>query len=169
MAVSLISTGLSGDILNSGMPSFCTKATDASNVTGNADTWPADASAASNLSVNTERFDLGGDVAGMLFTAPVTGRYRFAFIMNLAGGTSSNASYGNAQIRTSNRNYALVHSYDWWNYPSFGSGVNYIFCIHGQIFTEMEANDTAHATIRIFGSNKGFDVSSYFFMGHLIC
>jgi len=168
MAVSLVGTGLAGNILNSGMPCFCTKLAAQNNVTGDNTKVPVDATAASNLSVTAERFDLGGDVTGGLFTAPITGRYQFAYIMGVSGVTSGN-SYGSSNIRTSNQSYIMAHSYNWWNWFNHGSGVNWIAAIEGSIFADLDANDTAHCDIAIYEISKTVDISETYFMGALVC
>ena len=168
MAVSLVGTGLAGNILNSGMPCFCTKLATQTNVTGDNTKVPANAAAASNLSVTAERFDLGGDVTGGLFTAPVAGRYHLAYIMGISGVTSGN-SYGNSNILTSNQGYVLSHSYNWWNWINHGSGVNWVCAIEGSILADMDANDTAHADLAIYEISKTVDISDTYFMGALVC
>jgi hypothetical protein len=166
MAVSLISTGLSGNILNSGMPAFCVDLATTNNVTGDNTTWPASTTAAAALSVITERFDQGGDLTGGLFTAPVTGRYFLAYTMGISGMTSSN-NYGNSQLFTSNQNYVFAHSYDWyrWFYP----GATWIGHISGAVFTDMDLGDTAYANIAIYGVGKTVDINTFRFMGYLVC
>ena len=100
--------------------------------------------AQTNLAINTyhtivfggEVFDQGSDFASNTFTAPVTGRYQFNLQIRLYQIDAA-ASYYQAYITTSNRNYeaALIT-------PLFTSDPTYM-TLSSSFLVDMDAADTA--------------------------
>ena len=168
MAVSLISTGLSGDILNATQCAFNVKLDPQANVTGDNTTFPANTDDASNIGT-TETYDQGGDVSGALFTAPVTGRYALYYFVTIQGVNTE--SYANMQFVTSNNSYLFYHSYDSYNMFAVGSAnPGWIAAISGEIICDMDASDTAFISHAFYSISKVVDiVDNSFFTGHLVC
>jgi len=99
----------------------------------------------------SEIFDQGGDfVTSGTFTAPVDGRYYFSMSMQISGLASGHN--GEMRLVTSNGTYKLYKN----NTVSMGSTVEYTSCA----FVDMDASDTATATLDIAGGAKTVDVAA---------
>jgi len=93
------------------------------------------------IDFNTEIFDNGGDFSADTFTAPITGKYMFMTGIALKGVTGS-ATRIIVDIITSNRSYQKEIKPS----PTIArQGVDFS-CI-----ADMDASDTAHVTVRVFG------------------
>ena len=84
----------------------------------------------------TERWDVGGNVSGATFTAPVTGKYFLNYNMLYENASGSNVFED--IIVTSNRSYAM-----WRNSSAYSSGSNYLYNALS-VIADMDANDTAY-------------------------
>ena len=95
-----------------------------------------------------EIFDVNGDFASNVFTAPVTGKYQLSFSIrgdNLVSGT---AYYG-MTLATSNRSYQ--HIYQAFNSTSYHS-------FQMAVVADMDANDTASV---VFNQSDGTSSSAH--------
>jgi hypothetical protein len=123
------------------------------NVTGNAVAF----SMGSSISA-TEIFDIGSNVTGMSFTAPVTGKYQLSGGIDISGAASNN-DYGFLRLVTSNRNYTVAHSYQWYDWFATGMGT-WIAHPTFSLLVDMDANDTAYLELRIWSGSQVIDVES---------
>ena len=153
MAISLTSTGLSGEIRNTTQPAFCVKKDNdqGSPATGATVTW------------SSERFDQGSDFTSNTFTAPVTGRY-FLIVYYRLDGHDQN-SYGYMHINTSNINYEMhLHSTNEWD-----ASASY-YPMHGHALADMDASDTAYVQWHFNAGNAPSNISpDGYFSGFLVC
>jgi hypothetical protein len=154
MAVSLTSTGLSGEVSNSLQPAFCVK------FSGNQNT-PA---SGATLVWGTERFDQSGDFTSNTFTAPVAGKYQLQFATRFNTVDLDN-TYIYMQIVTSNHTYEmnLKSSYQWDADAPYMPAFGFALC-------DMDASDTAFIRYN-FATGvtvASIDIGSYF-SGFLAC
>tara|TARA_B100000963_G_scaffold56180_1_gene44261 strand:+ start:25 stop:693 length:669 start_codon:yes stop_codon:yes gene_type:complete len=100
------------------------------------------------IALDTEIFDVNGDVSSNTFTAPVTGKYYLQGMVCLDAGSSANTRFNRMfmQIVASNRT-ALYESGQMYSNEDDIMGVN------GSIVMDMDANDTA--ILRVFASRNG--------------
>ncbi len=100
------------------------------------------------IPLDTEAFDLNGDVSSNTFTAPVTGKYFINGAINLDAGSSSNTRFQNVivMLTCSNRKlkfgYNTVYTNEDDHMQLSGSGV-----------IDMDANDTC--VLQVFVSRHG--------------
>ena len=117
---------------------------------------------------NSEVFDQNADfnTSTYTFTAPATGRYQFN--LNLANFEidSANTEYTNASIITSNRSYS-----SFFDTQQQLNADCYYFYINLSILADMDANDTAYATVKQHNGTQQQDINSYhtYFSGYLAC
>jgi len=108
----------------------------------------------------TERFDVGGCFSndGMLFVAPITGKYllcgQFTF-----SGLASNHTASYFALVTSNQTY----------YPLYGAEldtVSYLgtFGTAFSIIADMDANDSAQLAVQVYGGSKVVDATTATFL-----
>jgi len=100
------------------------------------------------IALDTEIFDVNGDVSSNTFTAPVTGKYFLSGQVRLDAGTGANTRFNKVYIEfeCSNRD------------ARFEFGQNYTdeddrMGVTGSIVMDMDASDTA--VLRIFASRNG--------------
>ena len=100
------------------------------------------------IHLDTEIFDVNGDVTNHTFTAPVTGKYYLAGLVRLDAGSSSNTRFNRMfmQFNASNRG-ALFETGQMYTDEDDRMGVS------GSIVMDMDANDTV--TMRVFASRNG--------------
>lgn len=137
-------------------PSFrVTLGTTTANVTGN--------NTAYDVAFDTETWDIGGNYASSLFTAPVTGKYRFETHIYVSGAGSA-PTYGDIKIITSNRTY----THRMWDVGNSGGPGGMTF----SVLADMDAADTAKVQITIGGiGTDTLDVEIgelSFFSGNLV-
>lgn len=133
----------------------------AANVTGDATSYQLGTNAL------TEIYDQGADFnTNGTFTAPITGRYLLTVsigIFNLAAGNT----FILGQIVTSNRTFNPHVS------SSAARDVNNSFFVNYSAHADMDAGDTATATIRVDGGAKSVDIAdanlNTYFAGYLMC
>jgi len=89
------------------------------------------------ITFDTERFDVNGDFASNVFTAPVTGKYLITFCVS-ASPVDYDATYNRVKLVTSNRNYSfgIRGSQTWTANPNYHS-------FEGALLVDMDASDTA--------------------------
>ena len=121
------------------------------------------ATASTAITWSTERFDQNGDFASNTFTAPVTGKYQLNVTLRL-NNVDTGASYYNAYLLTSNRNYYSIFD------PNFSADLNYWF-VQISVLADMDANDTASVTMYQHGGTAQTDIAGAInytkFMGYL--
>lgn len=145
MTVSLISTGLSGDIRNTGLP--CFEVTCSHLNTGNGTMF-----ATNNGFTVSERFDQGADfnTATGNFTAPVTGRYLACIDIRI--DSVVNATYFHVGLVTSNVDRHSVAITQSLNRTYESMSISHI--------TDMDAADTAYCKVYTSGSTFTTDTQS---------
>jgi len=137
-------------------PAFLvTKSGAQSNVSnGNTITW------------DSEVYDQNADFASNTFTAPVTGRYLFAYQIRI-DALASNMTYALFNTQTSNRTYQNIYN------TQTGADVTTIFRnFTGSIVADMDANDTCIISYGEAGGSVGtadVDGSVSFWSGTLLC
>ena len=102
--------------------------------------------------MSREVFDNGGNVANSVFTAPVTGKYQLQFTTKLLNVDSA-GTYVAVYLNTSNRIYTSQYKND----VLFSADAGY-HTIHMQALVDMDANDTAHMSIRPQGGTAQMDL-----------
>jgi len=100
------------------------------------------------IALDTEIFDVNGDVSSDTFTAPVTGKYFLSAMVRLDAGSSSNTRFNRVymEFQCSNRG-ALFEFGQVYTDEDDRMGVT------GSIVMDMDASDTA--VLRIFASRNG--------------
>ena len=108
----------------------------------------------------TERFDVGSCFSndGMLFIAPVTGKYLFCGQVIFAG-LASNHTLSYYYLSTSNQSY----------YPLYGAEFDTIayggtFGTAFSIIADMDANDSAQLALQVYGGSKVVDATTSTFL-----
>ena len=91
-----------------------------------------------DIVLDDETFDVGGNFASNVFTAPITGEYHFSINMRL-DNVDTSAAYYNIQVNTSNRTHAQLFS-------RHGTDINYENFMM-TVIADMDANDTAKIQI----------------------
>ena len=137
-------------------PAFLvTKSGAQSNVSnGNTITW------------DSEVYDQNADFASNTFTAPVTGRYLFAYQIRI-DALASNMTYALFNTQTSNRTYQNIYN------TQTGADVTTIFRnFTGSIVADMDANDTCIISYGEAGGSVNtadVDGTVSFWSGTLLC
>lgn len=126
----------------------------------------------SNIAINSvvqitfdgERFDQNGDFSSSTFTAPITGKYQFNVVTTLAE-LDQDSAYVEFKLETSNVTYTnpIVDP------DGFDQDLPY-FTISTSYLVDMDANDTAKASLYIPNGSAQTDVRSgqSFFSGYLV-
>ena len=132
--------------------------------------WDNDAQSLSNgswedIAFDQENFDVGGDFASDVFTAPVTGYYSLNVQVRLSSVDSSSSQYVWIRIVTSNRTYYSINAHD------HDGGVGY-HTPSLSVVADMDAGDTASVDI-IFNigtcTTQGSTAENYTaFQGYLL-
>ena len=111
----------------------------------------------------TERYDIGGNVSGNSFTAPVTGKYLLTASVQV-NQIQTNATYLDLRLYTSNRLYqtfisdpTVIGTYD---------------SMRNTFLVDMDASDVANVALYIEAGTAGTDLASGdnagFFAGCLV-
>ena len=126
----------------------------------------------SNISVNattditfdSEVYDIGSNFASNTFTAPVTGKYQLSYAIYLQQ-LDIDTQYYQFYLNTSNRSYFNVFS------PNFAADAEYQN-FNFSILADMDANDTAKVQLFIHNSGSS-QADTYsdgtYFSGFLVC
>tara|TARA_R110001592_G_scaffold10731_1_gene54829 strand:- start:91 stop:678 length:588 start_codon:yes stop_codon:yes gene_type:complete len=112
----------------------------------------------------TEVYDQNADFASSTFTAPVTGKYQFNFIISVTQ-LDFDATFHRIKLTTSNRtfNFDIKSSQHYTADPNYAT-------FDGSMCVDMDASDTATLNWSQSGGNSSSDVfDSTYFSGHLVC
>jgi len=127
------------------------------------------AGAQNNIAVNaqvqiiwgTETFDVGGNFASNVFTAPVSGKYQFNVVVGVENLDSA-AIYAETVLITSNTSIYTTIDPDFGQDTAFWSFTTPVLC-------DMDAGDTAYVAIVQGGGAAQMDVRIYsHFNGYLV-
>lgn len=117
------------------------------------------------VTFNTETFDIGSNFASNTFTAPVTGKYVFSFLLRV-DSVDIDSNYYIPFIETSNRRYRVIVD------PNFSSDPAY-FSFTLTCLADMDANDTCVIKINQGSGAAASDISGdpdyTWFTGYLAC
>ena len=124
------------------------------------------AASGATITLGTEIFDVGANVASNNFTAPVTGKYFLSYNVRMQQ-VDDGTSYLYIQIITSNRNYIYIFA------PNvFDQDADFWTLAKSGIF-DMDAGDTAALTFHFVNGNQSVDIRDFtngtYFSGALIC
>jgi hypothetical protein len=116
-----------------------------------------------DVAFGTEIYDVGGNFASNVFTAPVTGKYQLSYQLYCAAIDSA-AAYITFEIDTSNRDYFNLIDPDAFDMDA----ETWTWVL--SITADMDANDTAKVRFYQGSGTAQLDVSTAsFFTGVLIC
>ena len=120
---------------------------------------------ASTITLGTEIFDVGNNVASNVFTAPVTGKYFFSYNVRMEQ-VDSDSSYVYIQIVTSNRSPIYIFA------PNvFDQDADFWTVSQSGIF-DMDASDTAFLRFNYVNGSQQVDIGDFtngtYFSGALI-
>ena len=110
----------------------------------------------------TDIWDINGDFASNVFTAPVTGKYLLQARIRM-DNMPTDATYMNTYFKSSNRNHHL-ELFDPDNYD--GGGVYHT--IQGSAIVDMDADDTCDVTIYQASGSQVTDLDGCHFSGWLL-
>jgi hypothetical protein len=149
-----ITVDSTGRMTNATQPAFLvTKSASQTNIT---------AGTAITVAWQTEIVDRGGNFGSNLFTAPITGLYQLAVLLQLTDIDTA-ASQLTIRLVTSNRSY--VTGYD----PARFSADLSLWTTPINILADMDVGDTAHVTVTQTGGSNQLDINdTSFFSGVLI-
>ena len=119
----------------------------------------------STIQFPNETFDIGSNFASNTFTAPITGKYLFSFVVSVVQ-LDEDATYNRVSMNTSNRNYHFeITATQDFN----GSDPSYK-AFQGAMLVDMDASDTVSlAWSQSGGSSQADTFDSSYFSGVLVC
>ena len=116
------------------------------------------------IAFGTEVYDQNADFASNTFTAPVTGKYQFNFLISVTE-LDFDATFHRVQLVTSNRtfNFDIKSSQHYTANPNYAT-------FDGSMCVDMDASDTAKLVWSQSAGESVADVfDSTYFSGHLAC
>jgi len=116
------------------------------------------------ITLDTERFDIGGNFASNIFTAPVTGYYQLNLMMRLQASLDTDAQHFYPTIATSNRGYNNI-----WYAAGFAVDMSWL-TLGVSVCADMDASDTAYCsyTQGAGAAQADIEASTTCFSGFLI-
>jgi hypothetical protein len=115
------------------------------------------------VTLSSERFDVGSNVASDTFTAPITGKYLFTYIFYFAEVDADHTTL-DATIKTSNTQYQQTVT------PDHFLNSDSSFSLTGSMLCDMDANDTFHMNVYVSAGAAQTDIhSDSHVSGVLIC
>lgn len=113
---------------------------------------------------DVETFDVGGNFASNVFTAPVTGKYYLSVMLRLTDIDTGATQY-TLKIKTSNNIYKFVY-----DMSKFSADLTAWF-FPASFVTDMDASDTAYVTFLQSGGTQQTDIiaAQTYFSGALLC
>ena len=103
------------------------------------------------LTLSSERFDVGNNLSSNTFTAPITGKYLFTYLLYFIDMDADCTGF-DVHIKTSNKQDQQTFSPDHF----LNSDSN--FSVSGSVIADMDANDTCIFTVYIAGGAAQTDV-----------
>lgn len=119
----------------------------------------------SNVAVawGTERYDIDGNFASNVFSAPITGKYLLSASVTLANIDSA-SDYYYLQIITSNKAYIV----DFLDPGQFAGDIDY-FTLAGAVIADMDASDASLIYVVQATGTQQTDISTHsYFSGVLV-
>ena len=123
-------------------PAFLSGTSRVTTITGDGTTYSATAA------TWTDIYDQNADFSNGTFTAPVTGKYNFTFLLTIAG-TATNHTNSTFTLVASNRNTTYYNSPGVDRNTSLG-GTSYVLTTN----VDMDASDTMHLSLSVAGGDK---------------
>ena len=103
------------------------------------------------VTLSSERFDVGGNLANNIFTAPVTGKYLFTYIYYVANLDNGHTTL-DCHILTSNKQYQQTMR------PTAFMTHDGNFGVSGSVIADMDINDTCRYTVYVSGGSAQTDI-----------
>ena len=103
------------------------------------------------VTLSAERFDVGGNLANNIFTAPVTGKYLFTYIYYVTNLDNGHTTF-DAHILTSNKQYQQTMR------PTAFMTHDGNFGISGSVIADMDINDTCRFNVYVSGGSAQTDI-----------
>jgi hypothetical protein len=103
------------------------------------------------VTLSAERFDVGGNLANNIFTAPITGKYLFTYIFYISNLDAGHTTF-DAHILTSNKQYQQTFK------PSALMNSDGNFGISGSVIADMDINDTCRFNVYVSGGAAQTDI-----------
>jgi|21_taG_2_1085346.scaffolds.fasta_scaffold41458_2 hypothetical protein len=115
------------------------------------------------VTLSSERFDVGNNVASDTFTAPITGKYLFTYILFFSSLDADHTTL-DATIKTSNTQYQQTVT------PDHFLNSDSSFSLTGSMLCDMDANDTFHMNVYVSAGAAQTDIhTDSHVSGVLIC
>ena len=103
------------------------------------------------ITLSSERFDVGGNLANNTFTAPIGGKYLFTFMFYFSNLDNGHTTL-DTHIKTSNKQYQMT-----WR-PSVFMNSDGNFSASGSVIADMDKNDTCYFTTYVSGGSAQTDI-----------
>ena len=103
------------------------------------------------LTLGSERFDVGSHVASNAFTAPITGKYLFTYMLYFSNLDSAHTTL-DVHIKTSNKQYQQTFN------PSVFMNSDGNFSVSGSVIADMDVNDTTDFRVYVASGSAQTDV-----------
>jgi len=103
------------------------------------------------ITLSSERFDVGSNLASNTFTAPIGGKYLFTYMFYFNSVDADHTSL-DVHIKTSNKQYQQTFS------PDHFLNSDSLFSISGSVLADMDASDTCFFTVRVAGGAAQTDI-----------
>lgn len=106
---------------------------------------------ATTVTLSSERFDVGSNLASNIFTAPITGKYLFTYMFYFRDVDADHTTL-DVHILTSNKQYQQTFSPDHF----LNSDSN--FSVSSSVIADMDANDTMEYRVYVSGGGAQTDI-----------
>jgi len=117
------------------------------------------------ITFDTETFDLNADFASYTFTAPITGKYQFGFIVSVQS-LDYNATFNRVELVSSNKTF----NFGITSQQMFDDDDPTYFSFQGSLLIDMDASDTCKLQWGQSGGSAQADTfDSTYFSGYLVC
>ena len=117
------------------------------------------------ITFDTETFDLNADFASYTFTAPITGKYQFGFIVSVQS-LDYNATFNRVELVSSNKTF----NFGITSQQMFDDDDPTYFSFQGSLLIDMDASDTCKLQWgQSGGSDQADTFDSTYFSGYLVC
>jgi hypothetical protein len=103
------------------------------------------------VTLSSERFDVGSNLASNTFTAPISGKYLFTYMLYFTQVDADHTSL-DVHIKTSNKQYQQTFS------PNTFLNSDSNFSVSGSVLADMDADDTCIFTTRVAGGSAQTDI-----------